>query len=278
MILKSNGATLYDTTDLATIVERVKLFNPDQIIYIVDKRQELYFERIFRCSRKTGLVKPHVELNFLGFGTMNGKDGKPFKTRDGGIMRLDDLIGSVNEEVFNKIMSNREIEEDEARSIAKKVALAALKYGDLSNQATKDYVFDMDRFTSFEGNTGPYVLYTMVRIKSILGKYKESNPQPVETAFMTGSGTYGKSETDLMLTAVRFNDMMEHAAEEMAPHKICQYIFELANALNTFYHENKIIAEENKEKQKEWISMILLVLRIFELCIDVLAIEAPEKM
>ncbi len=278
MILKSNGATLYDTTDLATIVERVKLFNPDQIIYVVDKRQELYFERIFRCSRKTKLVDSHVELDFLGFGTMNGKDGKPFKTRDGGIMRLDDLIGNVNEEVYKKIMSNREMGEEEARDIAKKVGLAALKYGDLSNQATKDYVFDVDRFTSFEGNTGPYILYTMVRIKSILAKYKEANQEPVLNAFLDGTGEYGKSEIELMLSAVRFNDMMEHAADEMAPHKICQYIFDLANALNTFYHENKIIAEENKEKQKEWISMIQLVLRIFELCIEILAIEAPEKM
>ena len=177
MILKSDGASLYNTTDLATIVWRMKDYHPDELIYVVDKRQELYFTQVFRCARKTGLVKPRTGLKFLGFGTMNGKDGKPFKTREGGVMRLQYLLESVNEEMLKKITENQkakenlEISEEEAKETAKMIALAAIKYGDLSNQASKDYIFDIDRFTSFEGNTGPYILYTIVRIKSILNKY-----------------------------------------------------------------------------------------------------------
>ena len=175
MILKSDGAALYDTTDLATLVEREELYQPDEVIYVVDKRQELHFVQVFRCAKKTGIVKPETELEFLGFGTMNGKDGKPFKTREGGVMRLENLIREINEEMYKKIMDNRTVSEEEAKKTAQMVGLAAIKYGDLSNQASKDYVFDVDRFTSFEGNTGPYILYTIVRIKSILNKYQEEN-------------------------------------------------------------------------------------------------------
>ncbi|MBQ1392886.1 MAG: arginine--tRNA ligase, partial [Lachnospiraceae bacterium] len=172
MILKSDGATLYNTTDLATIVERMKLFQPDAITYVVDKRQELYFEQVFRCAKKTKLVGEDTKLTFLGFGTMNGKDGKPFKTREGGVMRLETLIQLITDAVYDKV-ADREVSEEEAKEIARKVGVAALKYGDLSNQASKDYVFDIERFASFEGNTGPYILYTIVRIKSILAKYEE---------------------------------------------------------------------------------------------------------
>lgn len=277
MILKSDGASLYDTTDLATMVERMKLFNPDAITYVVDKRQELYFERVFRCAKKTKLVGEDVKLTFLGFGTMNGKDGKPFKTRDGGVMRLESLITNINDEVMKKMMENRDMPEDEAKVIAKKVGLAALKYGDLSNQASKDYIFDMDRFISFEGNTGPYILYTIVRIKSILNKYKE----------ITGNNDFKEntikpsdieSQVSLMLEVSKFNDVIEHACEENAPHRICGYIYDLANAFNSFYHENKIIAEEDKEKQSSWIGLIALVQGILETCINILGFDAPDKM
>ncbi len=277
MILKSDGASLYDTTDLATMVERMKLFNPDAITYVVDKRQELYFERVFRCAKKTKLVGEDVKLTFLGFGTMNGKDGKPFKTRDGGVMRLESLIANINDEVLKKMMENRDMPEEEAKVIAKKVGLAALKYGDLSNQASKDYIFDIDRFISFEGNTGPYILYTIVRIKSILNKYKE----------MTGNSDFKgntikpsdiNSQISLMLEVSKFNDVIEHACEENAPHRICGYIYDLANAFNSFYHENKIIAEEDKEKQSSWIGLIAIVQGILETCIDILGFDAPDKM
>ena len=281
MILKSDGATLYNTTDLATMVERMKLFHPDEITYVVDKRQELYFEQVFRCAKKTRLVPESVKLTFLGFGTMNGKDGRPFKTRDGGVMRLETLIDSINEAVYDKIMQNREMDEDSSRKTAAVVGLAALKYGDLSNQASKDYIFDIDRFISFEGNTGPYILYTIVRIKSILSKYQGmtgENPESAGLSFARTDRERGASETELMLKAARFNDVAEQAYTENAPHKICQYIYELADSFNSFYHENRIVSEEDAGRREEWMALILLVKRILTICIDLLGFEAPERM
>ena len=281
MILKSDGASLYNTTDLATIVWRMKDYHPDELIYVVDKRQELYFTQVFRCARKTGLVKPETGLKFLGFGTMNGKDGKPFKTREGGVMRLQYLLESVNEEMLKKITENQkakenlEISEEEAKETAKMIALAAIKYGDLSNQASKDYIFDIDRFTSFEGNTGPYILYTIVRIKSILNKYhsmgKDESGAVIEAA-------HSASEKNLMLALSGFGAMMENAYEETAPHKICSYIYELANAFNSFYHETKIMSEENEQIQKSYIRLLELTKSVLETCIDLLGFQAPERM
>ena len=243
IILKSDGASLYSTTDLATIVMRMQDYNPDAIIYLTDQRQSMHFVQVFRCARKTGLVGPDVELTHIGFGTMNGKDGKPFKTREGGVMRLEYLLDEINEEMLKKITENQkekenlDISEEEAKQTAKTVALAAVKYGDLSNQASKDYCFDIERFTSFEGNTGPYILYTIVRIKSILKKYTAKNSLPDAPIL----GAHSASEKNLMLVLSRFNAMMENAYEEKAPHKICAYIYELANAFNGFYHETKIL-------------------------------------
>ena len=281
MILKSDGASLYNTTDLATMVWRMKDYNPDELIYVVDKRQELYFTQVFRCARKTGIVKPETELKFLGFGTMNGKDGRPFKTRDGGVMRLEHLISGINEEMLAKIPENQKTKEnlgistEEAENTAKMVALAAIKYGDLSNQASKDYIFDIDRFTSFEGNTGPYILYTIVRIKSILNKYhglgKDDSGAVIEAA-------HSKSEKDLMLELSKFNAVMESAFEETAPHKICSYIYDLANAFNSFYHGTKIMSEENETVQKSYIRLLELTKSVLETCIDVLGFSAPERM
>ena len=281
MILKSDGASLYNTTDLATMVWRMKDYNPDEMIYVVDKRQELYFTQVFRCARKTGIVKPETELKFLGFGTMNGKDGKPFKTREGGVMRLEHLIAGINEEMLAKIKENQKtkenlgISEEEAENTAKMVALAAIKYGDLSNQASKDYIFDIDLFTSFEGNTVTYILYTIVRIKSILNKYhalgKDESDAVIEAA-------HSKSEKDLMLELSKFNAVMENAFDETAPHKICSYIYDLANAFNSFYHGTRIMAEENEAIQKSYIRMLELTKSVLETCIDVLGFSAPERM
>ena len=280
MILKSDGASLYNTTDLATIVWREEDYDPDEIIYVVDKRQELHFVQVFRCARKTGLVKPETELKFLGFGTMNGKDGKPFKTRDGGVMRLEYLLDEINEEMLKKITENQkekenlDISEEEAKQTAKTVALAAVKYGDLSNQASKDYCFDIERFTSFEGNTGPYILYTIVRIKSILKKYTAKNSLPDAPIL----GAHSASEKNLMLVLSRFNAMMENAYEEKAPHKICAYIYELANAFNGFYHETKILSEEDFKVQASYIGLLVLTKNILETCINVLGFSAPDRM
>ena len=275
MLLKSDGASLYTTTDLATIVERMKLYNPDEIIYVVDKRQEMHFIQVFRCARKCGLVTDKTELKFLGFGTMNGKDGKPFKTRDGGVMRLEYLLKDINEEMLKKIQESRPMEEKEAEETAKIVGLSAVKYGDLSNQASKDYIFDVERFTSSEGNTGPYILYTIVRIKSILRKYEESGKKAGEGRIGAGRSD---SEKALQLELSKFNSVMETAFEECAPHKICAYIYDLANAFNKFYHETKILATDDMEAQSSWISLLLLTRRVLETCIDMLGFEAPEKM
>ena len=275
MLLKSDGASLYTTTDLATIVERMKLFHPDEILYVVDKRQELHFIQVFRCARKTGLVEDDTKLSFLGFGTMNGKDGKPFKTREGGVMRLENLIADIDEEMFNKIVENRSVRDKDAKDTAKIVGLAAIKYGDLSNQATKDYIFDVDRFTSFEGNTGPYILYTIVRIKSILNRYVEEGGNLEAGELLKASNG---SEKNLMLQLSGFGSMIESAFEEKAPHKICAYIYEVSNAFNSFYHETKILSEENQAQKESYIRLLLLTKRVLETSIDLLGFEAPDKM
>lgn len=275
MILKSDGAALYDTTDLATLVEREKDYQPDEVIYVVDKRQELHFTQVFRCAKKTGIVRPETELKFLGFGTMNGKDGKPFKTREGGVMRLENLIREIDEEMYKKIMDNRTVEEEEAKQTAQTVGLAAIKYGDLSNQASKDYIFDVDRFTSFEGNTGPYILYTIVRIKSILNKYQENGGSLEGLEIRPAENSYEKA---LMLQVLKFNDVFDAVYAETAPHKLCAYIYELANEFNKFYHETKILSEEDDQKRAGYIALLVLAKRVLETCIDLLGFEAPERM
>ena len=275
MIQKSDGASLYGTTDLATLVQRVGDYHPDQVIYVVDKRQELHFVQVFRAAKKTKIVPEDTELKFLGFGTMNGKDGKPFKTREGGVMRLENLIAEIVEEMKKKISENRTVEESEAQQTAKIVGMSAIKYGDLSNQASKDYIFDVDRFTSFEGNTGPYILYTIVRIKSILNKYMAEGQK---TDGLVIREAAGDSEKALMLEAAKYNEVIENAYAELAPHKICAYIYDLANAFNRFYHETKILSEEDENRKKSYIALLVLTRKILESCIDMLGFEAPERM
>lgn len=277
ILVKSDGATLYSTTDLATIVERMKLYNPSEIIYIVDKRQEMHFEQIFRCAEKTNLVSPTTKLTFLGFGTMNGKDGKPFKTRDGGVMRLEKLISDVRDKVYQRVTTAKEIEEEEAKEISNRVGLAALKYGDLSNQISKDYIFDLERFTSFEGNTGPYILYTVVRINSILAKFQKNESEKSFSACSIQLPS-NESERDLMLKIVQFNEVITNSFIEYTPHRLCQYIYELSNELNRFYHCNKIISEENHIKQISWLKLISMTKDLLVCCLDLLGIEVPSKM
>jgi len=281
LILKSNGAALYETTDLATLVEREKLYHPDKVIYVVDKRQELHLTKVFRCAKKTGIIRPETELIFVGNGTMNGKDGKPFKTREGGIMRLEYLIADVAEEVYQK-MEDREMPEEERRKVAKQVGLAALKYGDLSNQAAKDYIFDMERFTSFEGNTGPYIQYTAVRICSILKKYASQQAEKGKEDMVEKEAEIlpplSDSETELLLILSRYNEMMKGVYEERAPHRLCQYLYELSNVFNKFYRDHKILTEEDKERQASWILLITLTAHVLVKGLDLLGIETPERM
>ncbi len=276
IVRKSDGAALYATSDLATMVQREQDYAPDRYIYITDKRQEMHFTQVFRVAKKAGIVKPNTELTFLGFGTMNGKDGKPFKTRAGGVMRLEQLISDVNDAVYGKIMENRSVSAEEAEQTAKVIGLAAVKYGDLSNQASKDYVFDIDRFASFEGNTGPYILYTIVRIKSILRNYTEQGGKLEDIT--TVKPPVNASQKALMLGLSRFNEMLAQAYEEIAPHKICQYIYNLSDAFNSFYHETRILAEENEEKKAGFIAVLILTRKVLEKCIDLLGFEAPDRM
>jgi arginyl-tRNA synthetase len=280
MILKSDGAALYNTTDLATIRMRMEEYQPDKMIYLTDKRQDLYFEQVFRCAKKTKLVKPETELLHIGFGTMNGKDGKPYKTRQGGVPRLENLIAEINEEMLRKIKENSaskgyQVDEEEAARTSKIVGLAAIKYGDLSNQPAKDYVFDVDRFTSFEGDTGPYVLYTIVRIKSILAKYKDQGGCVDCAKLQT---VQNDSEKALVMELTKFNTTMEAAYEECAPNKICAYIYDLANQFNRFYHETPIISEADEAKKAGWIALLSLTRDVLEACIEVLGFGAPERM
>ena len=275
MILKSNGATLYNTTDLATIVERRKLFEPTRIIYVVDKRQSLYFEQVFRCAKKTKIIGDDVDLIFVGFGTMNGKDGKPFKTRDGGVLRLEHLLADVTAQVSDK-MADRDMDDETRADVAAKVALAAIKYGDLSNQASKDYVFDLDRFTSFEGNTGPYIMYTIVRIKSLLAKVAQNAIEVDEQVSILPASD--KSATDVMLSLSKWGEIVQADYEEQAPHKICQFLYELSDAYNKFYHENKIVANEDAALRNSHICLSKLVVNVLETAVDLLGLEAPERM
>ncbi|WP_163191555.1 arginine--tRNA ligase [Clostridium thermarum] len=274
ILLKSDGATLYSTTDLATILERVKEYDPDQIIYVVDKRQGLHFEQVFRCAYKTKIAPEKLKLDFIGFGTMNGKDGKPFKTREGGVMRLQDLIKMIKDNVREKLKDSDSMDEAEREEIARIVGLAALKYGDLSNQITKDYVFDLDKFASFEGNTGPYIQYTVVRIKSILNKCQDLINKEELKLINPCSGV----ERDLMLKLSSFNEVVEKSFIDRTPNKICEYLYDTANLLNRFYHDNRIISEENQEKKVSWIKLISITKAVLETGLELLGLEVPERM
>lgn len=276
IILKSDGATLYATTDLATLVQREQDYHPDKVLYVVDKRQELHFEQVFRVAKKSGIIRPETQLQFLGFGTMNGKDGKPFKTRSGGVMRLEYLISEITDTVKRRILENNIITGDAVDEIAGIIAVAALKYGDLSNLATKDYAFDMERFSAFEGNTGPYILYTIVRIKSILSRFANQGGVAPETGGIRPPEN--QIEKDLMLSLSRFADNLQLAYRDTQPNVLCSYIYELCGAVNRFYHETKILAEQDAEKQLGYVALITLAKRVLETCIDLLGFEAPEKM
>ncbi|MBQ3797130.1 MAG: arginine--tRNA ligase [Butyrivibrio sp.] len=276
IILKSDGAALYATTDLATIQERMREYHPDAIYYFTDKRQALHFEQVFRTAKKTKLVMPETDLRFVGNGTMNGADGKPFKTREGGVMHLESLVQEINDKMYERVkQSNPDMPDDEARSTANKVALSALKYGDLSNQPAKDYVFDIDKFISFEGDTGPYILYTMVRIKSILKKYETEGGNVKEAKL---GNPENEAMKNLMLLLTRFADAIEGAAKDLAPNRVCGYIYDLSNAFNSFYHGTKILTEADADKKESYIALLAITLKILETSIDLLGFSAPERM
>ena len=271
ILVKSDGSSIYATTDLATLVQRMQDWHPDKVLYVTDKRQNLHFEQVFRAARKAGIVPDTTELEHVGFGTMNGKDGKPFKTRDGGVLRLETLISDMTDFVRAKVVENRIVEPEEVEPTTAKIAMAALKYGDLSNQPTKDYNFDMERFAAFEGNTGPYILYTIVRIKSILSRYGAWENLPIQEP----ANDYAK---DLMLAITKFSPALEGALKTSSPNLICAYVYELAGCVNKFYHETPILKEEDETVKAGHIALIGLAKNILEASIDLLGFHAPEKM
>ena len=271
ILVKSDGSAIYATTDLATMVQRMQDWNPDKMLYVTDKRQNLHFEQVFRAAKKSGIVKAETVLEHVGHGTMNGADGKPFKTRDGGVLRLEQLIADMTDFVRGKVVENKIVGEDEVETTTAKIALAALKYGDLSNQPTKDYNFDLERFAAFEGNTGPYILYTIVRIKSILSRYGDWKHLHIQSPA-------NAQAKDLMLTITKFGPAMESALSNLAPNLICAYVYDLACAANKFYHETPILKEENEELKAGYIALMGLTKEILETCISLLGFEAPEKM
>ena len=271
ILIKSDGSAIYATTDLATMVQRMQDWNPDKMLYVTDKRQNLHFEQVFRAARKSGIIHEGTVLEHVGHGTMNGKDGKPFKTRDGGVLRLETLISDMVDFVRGKVVENKIVSEDEVEATTRKIAMAALKYGDLSNQPTKDYNFDLERFAAFEGNTGPYILYTIVRVKSILSRYGAWEQLPIQAPA-------NNEAKDLMLAITKFGPSMEQALQNNAPNQICAYIYELAGAVNKFYHETPILKEENEELKAGHIALIGLAKNVLETCIHILGFQAPEKM
>ena len=271
ILVKSDGSAIYATTDLATMVQRMQDWQPHKMLYVTDKRQNLHFEQVFRAARKAGIVKEETQLEHIGHGTMNGADGKPFKTRDGGVLRLEQLIRDMTDFVRAKVVENKIVPENEVEDTTRKIAMAALKYGDLSNQPTKDYNFDMERFAAFEGNTGPYILYTIVRIKSILGKYGAWEHLPIQAPA-------NESAKDLMLTITRLGANLENALRTSSPNVVCAYIYELAGCVNKFYHETRILGEENEALKAGYIALIGLAKNILETCIDLLGFSAPDKM
>lgn len=271
ILVKSDGSSIYATTDLATLVQRMQDWHPDKVLYVTDKRQNLHFEQVFRAARKAGIVPESTQLEHVGFGTMNGSDGKPFKTRDGGVLRLETLISDMTDFVRAKVVENKIVEESEVEATTAKIAMAALKYGDLSNQPTKDYNFDMERFAAFEGNTGPYILYTIVRVKSILAKYGPWEHLSIQTPVNAAA-------KDLMLAITKLGPALESALAASAPNLVCAYIYELAGCVNKFYHETPVLKEENETVKAGNIALLGLAKNILETCIHILGFSAPDKM
>ncbi|MBO5798104.1 MAG: arginine--tRNA ligase, partial [Clostridia bacterium] len=270
---KTDGSITYETTDLATILQRQRDFAPDRMLYLTDARQGLHFEQVFRAARLAGLTDENVTLDFLGFGTMNGADGKPYKTRDGGVMQLNDLLATATNAAYEKLAASTylsELDEEEKQVLARKVGIAAVKFGDLVNNPTRDYVFDLDKFLAFEGKTGTYLLYTVTRINSVLKKAGDA-----EGAV---AGLYSDTERELVLKLLLSGDVFRRALAEKAPSFLCDNAYQLASVFSKFYHDNRVIDESDEVKKASWLALMALVRRVLLLHLDTLAIDAVENM
>jgi arginyl-tRNA synthetase len=275
LLLKSDGAVLYGTTDLATILARVSRHDPDLILYIVDQRQHVHFEQVFRAARKAGLAR-RVHLEHAGFGTMNGPDGKPFKTRAGGVMKLYELIAMAKDEALKRLAEAglaADYSDDERAEIARKVGIAAIKFADLSNHRTTDYVFDLNRFMRFEGKTGPYLQYAAVRIQSILRKAAAAELDEV-----SGHVLDSVEERALMLQLLLLAEAMANAEEKRAPNILCDYAFELAQRFSRVYAAHHILAEEDRNIRLARLELLRLTLAVLIKVLDLLGIEVPARM
>ncbi len=275
ILVKRGGGYLYHTSDLATVEYRVGHFKADVVLYVVDKRQSLHFQQVFAAARKTGLAG-NASLEHLAFGTMNGTDGKPFKTRSGGVLKLKDLMQMVNDEAMKRLRElgvATQYPADEVASIAEKVGIATLKFADLKNNRVSDYVFDLEKFAQFEGFTGPYLLYAAVRIKSILRKAAEAGLKPGALV----APTVG-AERKLMLELARLPDVIERAYGAREPHHLCQYGYDLSQTFNQFYAECHIMREEDTARQASWLSLSKLCHDQIVMLLGLLGISVPERM
>ena len=271
MLVKSGGGFLYATSDIATIDYRVKEFQADRICYVVDKRQSLHFEQVFRAVKKSGIAPENVLLEHVGFGTVNGPDGKPYKTRDGGVMKLGDLINLVIDKAKERIADSEVAKGDE--EIAKMVGIASLKFADLQNQRLADYIFDIDKFSSFEGKTGPYLLYSAVRIKSIFRKANDAGFIAGDISVITTD-----AERNLILELGRFEDVLLNTARDTSPNYLCDFVYDISKTFNRFFKECHILREEDDTVRESWLALVSYTLKTMETVLTILGIEVPEKM
>ena len=271
IIIKSNGSEGYATTDIATIIQRQKDFAPDKIWYVVDFRQNLHFTQVFRTAQKAELIPSTTELTHLCFGTVNGKDGKPFKTRDGGVMQLSNLLDTVVECAYDKLRRSDNVEESVKKETAEKIGIAAIKFGDLINHYSKDCVFDIDKFMASEGKTGVYLLYVVARINSIMRKNKDNCSIKLQ-------GVYSEGERDLLLKLALSGNAFFGAYNEKAPNILCENAYQIAVAFSKFYHDNHIISETDAEKKTTWLSLCTIVKAMLVKHLDTLGIETVEVM
>jgi len=277
ILYKRDGSVMYGTTDLATIVQRMHDFAPAKIVYVVDQRQHLHFEQVFRAARLTGIAPEATELTHAGFGTMNGDDGKPFKTRAGGVMKLEDLIKMGIDKATQRLDEaniGQDYSAEERADIAHKVAIAAIKFADLQNSRTADYVFDLERLTSFEGKTGPYLLYQTVRIKSLL---KKAAAQNVESKSID-TLNLGEHETQLGLTLAEFPNIVELAAKNYTPHVLADYAYRVSQAFSSFYGNCHILNEDNEAIKQTRLYLCAMTLDVLERSLSLLGIPTPERM
>ena len=270
LLVKSNGSISYETTDLATILERKKKIDPDEIWYCVDGRQQLHFEQVFRATRKANLVSDDVKLEYIGFGTMNGKDGKPFKTRDGGVMSLKSLIDEVKKETEKRI--NKDIvAEENIEETVDNIAISTLKYADLIPFRTTDYIFDPEKFSEVEGKTGPYLLYSTVRMASLLNKAKDEKQT-------TYKKVKNKTDRDIILTLLELPNVLTRSFEMKSLNEIADYLYDLTSKYNKFYSENKVLTEEDEDLKESWLVLTNTVYKANLLLLDTLGLKVPEKM